>query len=409
MGFQDIMKGVCLALASSVLFSGCATTGEKKLFVLPQNPPKNISVYIDNSIDLGRQKNAVETYVWAINNTDSFTVEINEKPTVTPLNVTYAPATTYIKCEKNIKSSSLTFFTDIVTYNYEYPERLINPYNPSKRERYQKKYTAKQLNDESFEIIGFDTKKEAMDVFVALMRSSVATRYGNNFISSLHKAPKPENELFSIDYWKLSDFYYGRGFVFNPYVLESEKRLIVTPVIKEYSLKKHFVTVLKADGYTITENKDDAQMIINTQNLYYGNTKNVKKLLPFIAKAINDSNYKEKKKINDAKNTEALGNQISMASSMGNNNVAGALAGVAALDFAAKILDGGDTDGYFISNITVEREGKETFSIPNYMRLAKYAEIVNQTACIPEAKTFQSARMFLKSIQNKLDEEKKPQ
>lgn len=268
-----------------------------------------------------------------------------------------------------------------------------------------------------------------MDIYIELMRTTISD-YKNiligeevvsstqlvrktkihDFITSLKKAPKPENELFSVEYWDFGTFYSGRGFMFNPYALEQENRLIVTPILKAYSLKTQFENVLKADGYAITENKDEAQMIINTQNLYYGNTKNVKKILPFIAKAINDSNYKEKKKINDEKNTEALGNQISMASSMGNNNVAGALAGVAALDFTAKLLSGsGETDGYFISNITVEREGKETFSIPNYMRLAKYAEIVNQTACIPEAKTFHSARMFLKSIQNKLDEEKKPQ
>lgn len=101
--------------------------GRKKLFVLPQNPPKNISVYIDNSIDLGRQKNAVETYVWAINNTDSFTVEINEEPTVTPLSVTYTPATAYVKCEGNIKKSSLTDSVIINTYNYEYPNKLFVP------------------------------------------------------------------------------------------------------------------------------------------------------------------------------------------------------------------------------------------------------------------------------------------
>lgn len=268
-----------------------------------------------------------------------------------------------------------------------------------------------------------------MDIYIELMRTTISD-YKNiligeevvsstqlvrktkihDFITSLKKAPKPENELFSVEYWDFGTFYSGRGFMFNPYALEQENRLIVTPILKAYSLKTQFENVLKADGYAITENKDEAQMIIKTQNLYYGNTKNVKKILPFIAKAINDSNYQEKKKIDDAKNTESLGNQISMASSMGNNNVAGALSGVAALDFTAKLLSGsGETDGYFISHISVRRTEKEDISIPNYMRLSSYGEVVHQTLCVPETMAFKSAQMFRTSIQNKLDEEKKLQ
>jgi len=40
----------------SFLLAGCATS-QKELFVLPQEPQKNITVFVDNSLDLGRQKN----------------------------------------------------------------------------------------------------------------------------------------------------------------------------------------------------------------------------------------------------------------------------------------------------------------------------------------------------------------
>lgn len=381
------------------LLAGCATA-QKELFVLPQEPSKNITVYVDNSLDLERQKNAVESYVWAINNTDYFKVEVNESPTVTPLNIQYKPVTSYISCESNIKESHLLPNIKFVTYNYEYAGDLLKQ-NRNIR-YYDNKYSAIKLNDNSFEIKGFNSKKEAMDVFVELMRSSYAK---NDFSTTLYKSPKPSNEQFSVDYWNLNMFYPGRGFVFDPFVLEKENRLIVKPVIEAYSLKKQFLNVLKAGGYTIVENKNDAQMLIKTQNLYYGTTSDLKNSLPIINKRLNKESKEHDGSKNLAKETESLTNQASVASDLGNNDIAKGMVGVAAANLVLNFLSSdGRYDGYFISAINVEYKGQEILNIPNFMKLDKTAEVYNQTLCVPESRAFKSSRMFLKSIENKLSE-----
>jgi len=395
--FTDL---VCCSLTVTMfLLTGCATA-QKELFVLPQEAQKNITVYVDNSIDLERQKNAVETYVWAINNTDSFKVEINEDPTITPLNIQHKPATSYISCESNIKESHLLTNIKFVTYNYEYTEKLLE--QARKIKYYDKKYSASKLDDESFEIKGFNSKKEAMDVFVELMRSSYAT---NNFSTTLLKAPKPSNNQYSIDYWNLNMFYPGRGFVFDPYALDQDNRLVVKPIIEAYSLKKQFLNVLKAGGYTVVENQKDAQMLITIQNLYYGTTSDLKKSLPIINKRLNkDSNQPPEVK-NVAKETESLTNQASVASDLGNNNIAKGMVGVAAANLVLNFFSSdGRYDGYFISAINVEYKGQEILNIPNFMKLNETGEVYHQTLCIPESRTFKSSRMFLKSIENRLSE-----
>lgn len=408
------------------LLTGCATA-QKELFVLPQEPSKNITVYVDNSIDLERQKNAVESYVWAINNTDSFKVEVNESPTVAPLNIQYKPATSYISCEGNIKESHLLPNIKFVTYNYEYAGDLLEK-NRNIR-YYDNKYSAIKLNDNSFEIKGFNSKKEAMDVFVELMRSTVPeyknevisiskntstgitseaktkTTRIHKFILALRQAPLPENILYSREYWDLSQFYPGRGFVFDPFVLEKENRLIVKPIIEAYSLKKQFLNVLKAGGYTIVENKNDAQMLIKTQNLYYGTTSDLKNSLPIINKRLNKESKEHDSAKNLAKETESLTNQASVASDLGNNDIAKGMVGVAAANLVLNFLSSdGRYDGYFISAINVEYKGQEILNIPNFMKLDKTGEVYNQTLCVPESRAFKSSRMFLKSIENKLSE-----
>ena len=281
------------------------------------------------------------------------------------------------------------------------------------------------------QIKGFDSKIEAMDIFIELMRST-APEYINEVVSSkitstglaseiqtkttrihkfilaLRQAPLPSNDLYSRDYWDFSLFYSGRGFVFNPYVLENENRLVITPVIKLYSLKEQFETVLKAGGYTVVDEPTKAQMIISVESLYYGTTYNLKtKALPIIKDHLQeqvkkDEQYRSK---NLTKETQSLTDQASMASSMGNADAAKGFAGVAAANLVLNFLADDDNDnGYFISNATVKMNGQGIFKSPNYLKLADRILVQNQVLCLPQTRAFMSSRMFLKSIDNKLSE-----
>ncbi|KIM05694.1 MAG: hypothetical protein KU29_09735 [Sulfurovum sp. FS06-10] len=399
MTYKEHYKNIaCLAVILS-LFSGCATT-QKELFVLPQEPQKNITVYVDNSLDLERQKNAVETYVWTINNTDSFRVEINKEPKVTPLDIKLTRTTSYLTCESNIKDSYLLPNIKFVTYNYEYYDKLLAPERDINY--YEKKYTAIKLDDSSFEIKGFSSKKEAMDVFVELMRSTYDANY---FANSQSKAPMPKEKEYSIDYWRLNMFYPGRGVVFDPYALENENRLVVKPIIEAYSLKKHLINVLQAGGYSVVDKREDAQMLISVQNLYFGTTKDLQNSLPIINSRLNKESKQQESSKNLAKETESLTNQASLASDLGNNNLAKGMVGVAAANLVLNLFSSdGRYDGYFISSMRVEYKGKEILDIPNFMKLENSGEVLHQVLCVPESRAFKSSRMFLKSLENKLGE-----
>ncbi|WP_374543338.1 hypothetical protein [Flavobacterium sp.] len=416
------------------LLTGCATA--QKEVAVPK-PKKNIDVYIDNTADLERQKNAVETYVWAINDTDSFKVEVNADPKVYPLNIkrNLVKGTT-IYCDENIKKSKLLPSAEFVTFNYEYPDYLMDQTRITVKYQdkkfYDKKYSAKVLENESFEIIGFDSKKEALDIFIELMRSTtqeykfnlVSTEListgvfseqrktktePNKFILALHKAPKPTNEIYSIDYWDLSQFFPGRGFVFDPYALENENRLIVTPIIKLYSLKHQLLETLVANGYNVVDEPQKASLLISSETLYYGSTYNLKlnNTLTSIQQYVNDPAYKttQHKNKNVAQETGALVDQASTASSMGNTDLAKGFAGAAAANLVLNVLGGDEKQqGYFISYAVVKMDNKDILKTPNYLKLSDSTEVLNQTLCIPQIQALKSSKMFLKSIESKLTE-----
>lgn len=415
------------------LLTGCATA--QKEVAVPK-PKKNIDVYIDNTADQERQKNAVETYVWAINNTDSFQVEINAEPKVYPLNIkrNLVKGTT-IYCDENIKKSKLLPDVDFVTYNYEYPNVLMDhtriKVKYQDKKFYDKKYSAKILENESFEITGFNSKKEAMDIFVELMRSTtqeykhnlISTELvstgvfaeqlktktePNKFVLALHNAPKPKNELYSIDYWDFSLFYPGRGFVFDPYALENENRLVITPIIKLYTLKHHLLETFVTNGYNVVEDPQQAKMLVNIENLYYGTTYNLKtNTLPLVQEYVKDPAYKTKqyKAQNVTQETETLINQSSTASSMGKPDLAKGFAGVAAANLALNVLGGDEKQqGYFISYISVKMDNQEILRTPNYLKLSNSTEVFNQALCIPQIQALKSSKMFLKTIEDKLAE-----
>ena len=383
------------------LLSGCATTQTN----VPPQPKakKNISVYVDNTLDMERQKNAVETYVWAINNTDSFKVEINQEPNILPLDIKKnLLKNSNIYCESGYKEARLLPYTKFITYNYEYPDGSLLEENMKQRKYYDKKYIAKAIEDDSFEIIGFSSKIEAMDIYIELMRSTLLRN--DKFDYSLYNAPDPINKLSSIHYWMLGMFYPGRGLVFNPYALENENRLIITPVIKLYSQKYHTEYALNSEGYTITDDVQKADMVIRVENLFYGTSKELKYASPQIKQYVNDATKTVDSSKNIAKETESLTNQASLASDLGNKDLAKGMVGVAAANLVLNILGGdGTNDGYFVSYFTVQMKGKEIIKSPNYVKLDK-TSVYNQTLCIAEAMALKSSRMLVKSIDEKLAE-----
>ncbi len=401
MTYKEHYKNIaCLAVILS-LFSGCATT---QTSVPPQpKAKKNISVYVDNTLDMERQKNAVETYVWAINNTGSFRVEINQEPNVLPLEIKKnLLKNSNIYCESGYKEARLLPYTKFITYNYEYPDGSLLEENVKQRKYYDKKYIAKAIDDNSFEIEGFSSKLEAMDIFIELMRSTLLRN--DKFNYSLNGAPVPKNNLSSINYWMLGMFYPGRGLVFNPYALENENRLIITPIIKLYSQKNNIEYALNSEGYTITDDEQKADMVVRVENLFYGTSKELQYASPQIKQYVNDATKSVDSSKNLAKETESLTNQASLASDLGNKDLAKGMVGVAAANLVLNILGGdGNNDGYFVSYFTVQMKGKEIIKSPNYVKLDKPL-VYNQTLCIADVVTLKSSRMLVKSIDEKLAE-----
>ena len=390
-------KGLSILLPTfaTVMLSGCVTA-PKEPFALPQEPQKNISVYVDNSYDVERQENAVDSYVWAINNTRSFKVEINPEPIkIDSLIMTKKRATADISCLNRVYFSKLVDHIFFVTHNYSYGDYTFEKLG-RKIDFYAKNYSAVKLDDKSFEIKGFTSKKEAMDIFIQLMRSTYKDQSG--FIYDVVNTPKFSKNISNED-WDFDTYLPGRGFRYDPVALDDENRLIIIPRILDYSLKNQFLNVLMAEGYNIVEKKEDAQLLIKTSFLYYGTKVDGELAFDRIIKKQNKE-IAQVKKDDTAKETEHFANEAAWSSRAGNSNMAKGFVGIGAINIASKFLEGNKYDGYLVSYADISLNGKEILADTDYNK-ADANKIASPNYCEAELFSFSSARRFMFSYNQK--------
>lgn len=263
----------------SIMVTGCTTqpkVGDVKEPVLKLTiPAKDMKIYVDNSMDVAKQENIVDVYVKALNTVEGFKVEI------TPgyigksdwdllefgLEFDGEEDGRVYTYDKNLNYPQFSFYQNINTFNHMFSDevRLSNENHGIifSNEKYyeEKSYKAKKLDAKSFEITGFDSEKEALDIYIHLLRCAREYDLDNPLKKKIASMPETK--------WPLHVFYHGTGLRFDGEALEKEGRLIIIPRILDYSMKDNLITMLKHNGIAVVDNPKDANVVILVHNLLF--------------------------------------------------------------------------------------------------------------------------------------------
>lgn len=318
--------------ATVLLFSGC----QVRIGPPPPAEPvklsivkKDMKIYIDNSLDLDKQKRAVDAFVSAFKDTKKFKVEITPGYLGSE-NFYDIFKKRYIYDKKHREKTILgtvdgktkfTYFVFTNTYNYKFSKdiSLLDENNGllslDKRKFYPiKKYKIRKLDNKSFEIIGFDSIKEALDIWLEIKRTFNHKRANEELFTNLEK---------NIDDWTQ---YYKNYYVdFNAELLQQQHRLIISPTILETSMKDTLSEYLKNHKYNVVEKKEDANIIFTVQSLLFSSKQTASQL-----------NIKLEKRIKNTKlylpdSTDTSTKMAYAANSYSNSTLKGATTGLAAL------------------------------------------------------------------------------
>lgn len=282
----------------SIMVTGCTKQpelGAKEPVLKFSIPAKEMKIYVDNSMDIAKQENIVDTYVKALNNVDGFKVEItpgyigktdwsllkfNQKLPV------QEDGREYIY-DLNANYPSFNYYQNINTFNHVFSDKVKladenhGIFVDTAKYYENKKYTAKKLDAKSFEIVGFDSEKEALDIYIHLLRCAREYVLNNPLKKYIAKMPEAR--------WPLDIFYHGTGLRFDGEALEKEGRLIIIPRILDFSMKDNLVTLLKHEGFSVVDSPKDANLVILVHNLLLEPKKNAASGMRSIADMFKDN------------------------------------------------------------------------------------------------------------------------
>lgn len=273
-------------ICSVLLFSGCSCTGGTlcpnsypkepesmyilKMQSLDQNKTK---VYVDNSLDRAKNRLFIETFSEAINthgvwedvyvsessfikkdmefytiNHPMFNNKIQEE--IVPNYIAkitmdhYALSGNYV-FKKYISYSN----SGIVKTSTKYPAH---------------KYTSVILDDKRLEIKGFESEKEAVDLFLYIVDSTIKFGFDEDFTKTIESTFKAKG----LEFLDPTKYYGGMALEFDPIALDKENRLIIKSVLDYYSLKLPLQNEL-IGNVQVVDNAKEADLIIVVNNLAY--------------------------------------------------------------------------------------------------------------------------------------------
>lgn len=270
----------------AILFVGCASDGPKLPKVDLDIKKANMKIYVDNSLDKEKQKRVRDAFVYAlrkmIKNNEFKLVKTKGYVDNTPFDVFD------LRRDKIVHYGEKKFYTDGERYSHVYefaPFYWVNLYNfifDGKHElgkdffgsnEYYKTdthYTLKKIGDSSFEVKGFKTKREAIDIYLQILRDSCT--YGE---SNFPKYAKEylKNTKAGVD-WTI--WLYSKNIaLYDPDELAENNKLILRPTILDASKKYQLKALLEQKHYTVVNNPKDANIIIYIKNLAFGSAREI--------------------------------------------------------------------------------------------------------------------------------------
>lgn len=135
-------------------------------------------------------------------------------------------------------------------------------------------YSATKLSKDRIEIKGFSNKKEALDFYFYLLKSS--SYYGPTNATYFKKTVQKTFEEKSFQFVNPISYFHDSPFGYDPIALEDEGRLILIPQIRLYEIKPALEKKLRAQGYHVVDDEKLANMVIYTLNLAYSNAEGLK-------------------------------------------------------------------------------------------------------------------------------------
>ena len=354
--------------------SGCASSGPK----LPPGTPVDANgapilkielgkkYYVDNTEDKALQRKMTEALVVAINeNPDELEADAIEKFYGISNDKSCGESESYTTAMRNglkmnlhgridvrgKKSNSHCGYTNIIfsnfvcTYEYRYKRHPLTIFGLG-GEPYGHKYSAKMIDGGHFEIAGFESEKEAIDIYLLLhkrltdvasdMWETVEEKFGKNYDPS-HFFQRPLLDL-DID------------------ALRNEKRLVLKVQILDASLKKPLEDLVLQTGGEATDNAAGADVIVAVKLIGYPPMDTVKQVAELIEDGDIDLGF------NNFQNEISFANLGASMSHAGMGKMGMATAGLG----AAMMLFGGSREygshlGIYLVRVIDKKSGKLLF------------------------------------------------
>jgi hypothetical protein len=299
-----------IAVIGAILLSGCAIQGpggapkkvEKKI---PLGDKSSIIAYVDNTMDQVKQEKMVDTAVWAVNKAGNFRVAVAPGyigKTTLMIDTSTEQGRLNALWSRGSYFASFGFGTKVETFNQMYDQGTWadevgmneNGIFSSATYYQDRHYRAIKLDNKSFEITGFKTKREAVEIFFQIdkLTSDNATFNSDDWYKRV-KAKTIHKYGFN-DFLSASTGCYvgGFGYKYDGEKLEKENRLIITPRILEYSIKEMLEKRLEENGIKLTQNPKEANTIFVVQNLHLSLLKNLHSAYLSLKSRIKNGNIK---------------------------------------------------------------------------------------------------------------------
>lgn len=279
------MKIFLFCFVTVLCITGCTCTGgalcpnpapkeSESLHILTKNglSPKSTKIYVDDSIDEAKHKAFIETFAQAINSHEVWQdVYISEENFIHQDKTFYQTSTSAFnnKVQDEVIPGYITKVAMdhyAFTGDFKYKKGLYNFAGLLKSaQKYpHKKYQAMVLDTKRLEITGFESDKEAIDLFLYLVDATIKFGFDEDFTKTIESVFQKQG-FESLDPTK---YYGGMAFELDQLALSKEHRLIIKSVFNYYSLKIPLQNALQ-EKVLIVDNAKEADVIVSTNNLAY--------------------------------------------------------------------------------------------------------------------------------------------
>ena len=366
-----MQKSFIFVIFIVVLFSGCASNNPTPQKVDLGIKKANMRIYVDNTLDRNKQKRVRDAFVYAIKKiikNDEFKLvktkgyigesDWNLVKLRRDKDITYDGKFFRGEPDKNVNVYEFDYFNYVNLYNFIFDRehKLIGDYFDSVE--YYKTvphYTLKKIDDTALEVKGFKTKKEAIDIYLQILRFSKENEhFGSSPFKEYIREYMKKTDV-GIDW--TTNLYYTNILRYDPYELAVNKRLILKPTILEASKKYQLELLLEQNYYTVVSDPKDANIIISVQNLAFGEARSVNDDSRIISNRIKNQDIKT---INPNATGEyglATTNFSSMNTSAGNT-----MAGVSAALGVLSLFDTSEHNTISLDFVSIFSNGKNIYN-----------------------------------------------